>query len=170
MPASPYLLISGWVALLGLTITAAYGQSTVITDQLTVRAEVAASCSLDGGTLDFGTYTAEQTAPLKASTTIGYRCPERLSIRIELDPGRNPSNGNRAMALDGDGGEVLGYELYQDAAHKVPWGGAGHPGEPLEIASTRSQERIDVHGAIFPGQSPAPGTYGDVVRINLIIQ
>jgi spore coat protein U-like protein len=138
--------------------SAARGQ----TADLNVVATVEASCTLDGGTLDFGPYRSEEGKEARAS--ISYRCPEGMEISLSLGPGREPDGRARAMQRDGGDG-ALRYQLYQDARRSQVW---GDQGDALTIPSTEDGEAsVDVFGVIPPGQEAPPGTYRDTVLITL---
>ena len=139
---------------------AAHGQ----TADLNVVATIEASCTLNGGTLDFGDYRTEESKEGRAR--ISYRCPEGMEINLSLSPGRQPEGQERAMVRDG-GRNVLRYQLYKDSGGSRIW---GDQGDALTIASTPEDEgTVDVFGEIPAGQSAPPGTYRDTVVITLEI-
>jgi spore coat protein U-like protein len=142
------------------TAGAARGQ----TADLNVVATVEASCTLNGGTLDFGAYRSEEGATGRAR--ISYRCPEGMEISLAMGPGRQADGRARAMVRDG-GDEVLRYQLYQDAGRRQVW---GDQGDALIIRSTDDGESgVDVFGAIEAAQEVPPGTYRDTVLITLVV-
>jgi spore coat protein U-like protein len=144
-----------------LTSNAARGQ----TADLNVVATVEASCTLNGGTLDFGAYRSEESKA--ARTRISYRCPEGMEISLTLSPGRQPEGRERAMLRDG-GDDVLRYQLYQDAGRSQVW---GDQGDALTIPSTADGDAaVDVFGEIESGQAVPPGTYRDTVVITLVVE
>jgi spore coat protein U-like protein len=149
--------------LLGLALcmaSAARGQ----TADLNVVATVEASCTLNGGTLDFGPYRSEESK--QARTSISYRCPEGMEISLSMGPGREADGPARAMQRDGGDG-ALRYQLYQDAGRSQVW---GDQGDALTIPSTDDGETsVDVFGVIEAGQEVPPGTYRDTVVITLVV-
>jgi spore coat protein U-like protein len=146
------------VGLMLYMASAARGQ----TADLNVVATVDASCTLNGGTLDFGAYRSEEIKT--ARTSISYRCPEGMEISLSLGPGREADGRARAMQRDGGDG-ALRYQLYQDAGRSQVW---GDQGDALTIPSTRDGEAsVDVFGVIPAGQEVPPGTYRDTVLITL---
>jgi spore coat protein U-like protein len=148
------------LGLLLLASGAARGQ----TADLNVVATVEASCTLNGGTLDFGAYRSEEGATGRAR--ISYRCPEGMEISLALGPGRQADGRARAMVRDG-GDEVLRYQLYQDAGRRQIW---GDQGDARTIPTTEDGESgVDVFGAIEAGQQVPPGTYRDTVLITLMV-
>ena len=146
------------VGLMLYMASAARGQ----TADLNVVATVEASCTLNGGTLDFGPYRSEESK--EARTSISYRCPEGMEISLSLGPGREPDGRARVMQRDGGDG-ALRYQLYQDAGRSQVW---GDQGDALVIPSTDDGEtNVDVFGVIQAGQEVPPGTYRDTVVITL---
>jgi spore coat protein U-like protein len=149
--------------LLGLVLcmaSAARGQ----TADLNVVATVEASCTLNGGTLDFGPYRSEESKT--ARTSISYRCPEGMEISLSMGSGREADGRARAMQRDGGDG-ALRYQLYQDAGRSQVW---GDQGDALTIPSTDDGETsVDVFGVIPAGQEAPPGTYRDTVVITLMV-
>jgi spore coat protein U-like protein len=147
--------------LVGLMLYVA-GAARGQTADLNVVATVDASCTLNGGTLDFGPYRSEESKEARAS--ISYRCPEGMEISLSLGPGREPDGRARAMQRDGGDG-ALRYQLYQDARRSQVW---GDQGDALTIPSTDDGEAsVDVFGVIPAGQDAPPGTYRDTVLITL---
>jgi spore coat protein U domain-containing protein, fimbrial subunit CupE1/2/3/6 len=152
-----------WGLVGGIASSVAFGQ----TANLEVVATVAASCTLVGGTLNFGTYRPEDSAATEGEATIHYDCPEGTAIRLSLSPGQHAQSSNRAMSRDGGGG-TLSYDLYQDAARSQVW---GDQGDAMSIASTPSDDTaVDVYGEIHAEQSAPPGTYRDTVLITLVVE
>jgi spore coat protein U-like protein len=148
------------MGLLLLAGGAARGQ----TADLNVVATVEASCTVTGGTLDFGAYRSEEGSTGRAR--ISYRCPQDMEISLTLSPGRQPEGRERGMVRDG-GDDVLRYQLYRDASRRQVW---GDQGDALTIPSTDDGESsVDVFGAIAAGQSVPPGAYRDTVVITLVV-
>jgi spore coat protein U-like protein len=145
-----------------LLVAAAIGSAALgQTADLSVTAEIQATCTLDGGSLNFGTYSGSAT---EGQGSFIYECTSGSSITLSLGPGQNQEGAVRAMA---DGAERLLYELYQDAARQQDW---GEDGDALSIESTSADlEAVQVYGLIPQGQSAPAGSYSDVVQITLNI-
>jgi spore coat protein U-like protein len=138
--------------------SAALGQ----TADLSVTAEIQATCTLDGGSLNFGNYSGSAT---EGQGSFSYECTGGSNITLSLGPGQNPEGAGRAMA---DGAERLLYELYQDAARQQEW---GEDGDALSIQTTSAdEETVQVYGLIPPDQDAPAGSYSDTVQITLNIQ
>ncbi|MEM7024358.1 MAG: spore coat U domain-containing protein [Pseudomonadota bacterium] len=135
------------------------------TANLEVMATVEASCTLEGATLNFGTYRSEEPATTQA--TIGYNCPGDLTISLALSSGQNPQGRVRAMLRDGDD-DLLPYQLYQDSARQQIW---GDQADRLVIDSTDDGDAsVEVYGQIEAGYLVPPGNYRDTVLITLMIE
>ena len=61
--------------------------TTRVLDPFTVSADVAASCEVDAGTLDFGTLGPTTTGPVDASTVFFLRCTDGTPYDVRLDNG-----------------------------------------------------------------------------------
>ena len=158
---SNFRLIVGGLALLLVAGTgpAALAQENAI---LNVTAEVQASCVLNGGSLNFGTYTATDGSDTPGQGSFSYQCTNGTSITLSLGPGDNEAEGSRAMAA---GAERLLYELYQDPTRQQEW---GTDGAALSVGSTSAAlETVQVYGLIPQGQDAPAGNYNDVVQITL---
>jgi spore coat protein U-like protein len=153
-PASPLLL----PAL--LLVLAAPAEAGTATATLTVTANVRSGCSIENGSLDFGDYTAGQSADLLGSGTIRIRnCPG--TVTIELDGGRSGNVRNRQLA---SGADRLNYQLFKDTARQQVWG-TGADAFTMQIL--QSDAPIQVFGRIPGGQRVPAGTYSDSVTITM---
>ena len=153
-------LIKGGLAfgLVAVTGPAALAQ----TADLSVTAEIQASCVLNGGSLNFGTYTATAGSATPGQGSFSYQCTNGTSITLSLGPGDNEEEGSRAMA---SGAERLLYELYQDPSRQQAW---RTDGDALSVESTSAAlETVQVYGLIPQGQDAPAGSYSDVVQITL---
>jgi spore coat protein U-like protein len=143
-----------------LLVAAAIGSAALgQTADLSVTAEIQATCTLDGGSLNFGTYSGSAT---EGQGSFIYECTSGSSITLSLGPGQNQEGAVRAMA---DGAERLLYELYQDAARQQEWG------EDVDAVSvvvpSGAAQTVQVYGLIPPDQDAPAGNYNDVVQITL---
>ena len=159
---SNFRLIKGGLAfaLVAVTGPAALAQ----TADLTVTAEIAASCVVNGGSLDFGPYTATETEPTEGQGTFSYQCTNGTNISLELGPGQNAQGESRAMA---SGAARLLYELYRDPGHGQEWG-MGDAALPV-VNTPSTQQTVEVYGLIAAGQASPAGSYSDTVLITLNI-
>lgn len=132
------------------------------TSQLSVSATVESGCALSGGTLNFGTYIAGQSADLDVNGSFSYSNCGPGTLSFELDGGLQSSNGNRFMT---SGQEQLQYEIYRNAVRSAVWG-QGADDQDIQLFATQNGT-VDVYGRIPGGQSVSAGTYTDTVTITL---
>lgn len=131
------------------------------TDQLTVSATVSSSCSLNGGTLNFGQYITGQTTDLDVTGSINYvNCSGELSLA--LDGGGSGSVSARQMR---SGSSRLNYQIYRNPTRTAVWGTGG---DALGVILINPQSgSVSVYGRVPRGQAVPDGVYGDVVNITL---
>lgn len=131
------------------------------TDTLSVTATVQSSCSLSGGTLNFGQYTAGQPTDLDVSGTINYvNCSGDLSFA--LDGGASGSVAARQMR---SGTNRLNYQIYRNPTRNAVWGTGGESqGVILTVPGSGS---VPVYGRIPRNQGVPDGVYTDLVNITL---
>jgi spore coat protein U-like protein len=74
----------------------------------------------------------------------------------------------RERRMKGPGGAELVYELYQDAAHAVRWGGGSGSGAARAAAvdSSRSQ-KLTIYGVVPRQTDIPPGLYTDQIQVTL---
>lgn len=159
---SNFRLIKGGLAfaLVAVTGPAALAQ----TADLTVTAEIVANCVLNGGSLNFGTYTSSATADTEGQGSFTYQCTNGTEITLSLGPGANGDGSIRQMA---SGDQRLTYELFQDAARQTVW---GQEGDAFVVPSTSSASTpVPVYGLIAAGQASGAGSYSDTVLITLTL-
>ena len=144
----------------GLSTSAVAG---TVTSALSVRVVVQPTCTVDGATLDFGSYTSGQTSDLTAFAQIAYsNCPAG-QLRFQLDGGANGTTTARKLA-NGSGG-LLSYEVFRDSARTQNFGQGGDA-RLFELTATGSGN-VSVYGRIPAGQAVPAGTYTDTVVITL---
>lgn len=151
------LAAAAFVALAGVSADAQE------TDVLTVQVTVQESCSIEGSTIDFGTYSAGQQATLHAEGTISYNNCAAGTLTVSLDGGNVGNVGNRAM---GNGnGDSLSYQLYRNSARSQVWGTDGDAMELVLLVPDSGT--VPVYGAIPGGQNVPGGSYTDTVNVTL---
>ena len=129
-------------------------------DNLTMTANVVATCSIQGSTLPFGNY---QSQLLDRAGTVGVNCSNGTSYTVALDGG---SSGSTSRAMQGPSNAQLSYELYKDSGHTQTWGNSG-AGDLVSNTGNGTTQNLSVYGRIPAGQNPNAGVYGDVVGITL---
>jgi spore coat protein U-like protein len=160
--ASDSRFLAGGLALafVALPGSAALAQDT---ETLTVSATVDATCELEGGSLDFGTYTSAGGVK-EATGSFSYTCSPGASIALTLDGGSHLQDGN-TRAMTGGGGGFLEYQLFTDPARTDEWeiSTVG-----LQVSETTGGSTdVQVYGRIPANQQVSPGDYSDNVTITL---
>lgn len=132
---------------------------------LGVTATAAAGCRISLATdLDFGA-AVDLSAARDQNSKILVRCPLGVPWAIALDDGLHSAAGTRRMQTAG--GQLLAYELYQDAARSQRWGDLGAAVVTGVGAGETLPHTAIVHGRV-PGQPiPKPGAYNDAVTATL---
>ncbi len=157
--------VLGFLAL-GLTSTPAVALTTN-TATFTVSATVAASCSVSGTNLTFGSYTGAVTT---ANSTLTVTCNAASTpYNIGLNPGAHGTGPYaRNMA---NGANLLSYGLFQNAAWTTNWGTTS--GTDTEAgtssATAMTATTVTVYGQIPANQVVAPlGAYTDTITASII--
>jgi spore coat protein U-like protein len=159
-------LIAGGLTLMVASTTGVPALAQQDTANLNVTAQIQASCVVNGGALDFGTYTPADENPTFGEGSFSYVCTDGTRISLNLGAGQNEQGGSRAMARVGGGGRLT-YQLYKDSGRDDPWG-LGTGGTTID--ETPAEETVvDVYGLIEAGQNSPTGNYSDVVQITLNI-
>ena len=153
----------GWtvaVLLLALPGPAAAAQAG---STMAIKVEVLAPpCAVSDATLDFGSYTAGQLAPLDGSAAVGFAGCGPGVVMLELDGGQA---GDQTARRLGNGGAVLGYGLFQDASRTRPFG-TGAAAASVTLVD-QSAGHFTVYGRIPARQSVAAGSFTDTVNMTL---
>ena len=163
----------GIFAALALWPAAAEAQVTQSTGQMEVRLLVNASCDISGSTsgalgtavLDFGTATLLQSAidaDTGSSGTQALRvlCNPGVAYTLTFDSGQNASQvSDRAMKREG-GTELVGYQIYSDAARNNVL-------TTISGTGTGTAQPVVVYGRVPAQTAPPPGSYRDVVIITV---
>ena len=162
--SSDFRLIAGGLTLIVASATGAPALAQQETANLSVTAQIQASCVVNGGSLNFGIYNSEEAK--EGEGTFSYECAEGTNITLKLGAGQNADGGSRAMASAGGG--TLRYQLFKDPNHQDVWSDTESGG--LKVPDTSDQqEAVQVYGLIEGGQGSPAGTYSDVVQITLNI-
>jgi spore coat protein U-like protein len=131
------------------------------TDQLSVSVMVQSTCSLSGGTLQFGEYVSGQGEDLDAVGTITFiNCNGDLAF--ELDGGGSGSVEGRQMR---SGDSRINYQLYRNPNRTAVWGTDADAREVTLLAPQSGS--LQVYGRIPKSQAVPDGLYTDVVNITL---
>ena len=147
---------------------------------LVAPAAFAQSCEVNvTGALNFGVYPL--VAAADGATTLSVQCrlinqaPNRtVSYVIKLTSGPG-SYVNRLLQNTGDPAEVLGYNLYTDAARSRVWGDgtAGTvtvTGQFVHPPANQTSAPITIYGRIPANQNVKAGTYVTTAPITVIVE
>lgn len=149
------------------------GQSQDISE---ISIQVEQGCVLDNGSgstsfgvVNFGEYSSlaygADTASSPGSGSIGFRCSPNLSYRIELGNGLNGNDSSNRKLSNSMTGELVPYQLYQDAAKAKIWDNTN----AISGNASGLFEWLTIYAAITPqAVTPSTGTYQDSVEVLLI--
>jgi spore coat protein U-like protein len=127
-------------------------------------ARAAPTCKgLSTSPVAFGSYNPVSATPTDSVGTISYFCPGALSPVISISAGGAGSFSPRGMV----GADVLGYNLYTDAARTVVWGdGTSGTVTAPGVVST-NPATANIYGRIFPLQNVSAGSYSDTLIVTI---
>ena len=153
-------MMLGFVAVAAL----ASAQDQVAAATLEVTATVASACTVESGSLDFGSYQAGPQAPsLQGSGGFNVQCTSPASVEIKLDGGLNEGAGGNARAMKGPGNNYLDYALFEGSRFSMPW----DPGVGMLYTVDSGANEIVVNGVVDEGQTAQAGEYSDTVQITM---
>ncbi len=149
---------------------AVIGASAQTTGNITVSANVIATCNISVANLAFGNYDSFAAAPLQASTSVSVACSQGSVPVIALGAGSNLSGAQRRM---NQGAALLSYDLYKPltnvasaaCAYTTSWGDGGAYGTALTTVAAPSlaSRAYNICGQIPAGQNAIVGAYTDTV-------
>lgn len=146
----------------GLAGVVAFGTQAMAqdSDTLTVLANVGGECTVEGATLDFGSYTGDQ---IDVEVPISFSCNSPTNVAISMNGGATGDPNGRLM-FNGDFSSQILYQLYRNSGRTQLWG--VFPNDSADFSNAQSGTPT-VFGRIQGGQSPLPGSYSDSVVITL---
>lgn len=173
------LAIAGSALLLPLTLTAPSAIAATANGTLTVQATVAAQCSVNNPTLNFGAYNPASADA--QSTTLSLKCTKSTAYSVALSGGGNGGGTaaapTRAMSGTTTGNtDLLNYQLYTTGTYSSAnvWattcsGAPGATGTDCAYGTNNGTNPISitVYGQIPAGQYVTPDTYTDSVNITV---
>ena|SRR5438067_3079238 len=146
------------IAALAFAVAPARALPSPQTSTITVTAQVAKSCSMSNGTLDFAAYDPNAPAPRDVPTTFSVNCTKGTTGTISLDAG---ANGGRNMKGTGANTDLLKYELYSDAGHTSVWDATNTK------TATGPGVTMTIFGRIQPGLFVSADSYSDSVTATI---
>lgn len=132
------------------------------TANLTVNATVAASCTVSGGTLAFGSYTL---AAISASTNITATCTNGTAYNIGLSAGGGSGASVTTRKMT-SGSNTLNYSLYTNSGNTTIWGNTVGT-DTVSATGTGTAVNHTVYGNVPANQTSPIGAYSDTVVITI---
>lgn len=156
--------ILGASALLGATLLAQTASAT----QLTVSAEVPDACTVDTGTLDFGTYPPDQGGDLVKPGSFTVTCSLVSNVDVLFNEGQNYNAGTGRRQMSDGSGNFLEYRIFDDPITTELGNNGSHPQPPLANKPVVvGSNPFTINGNATGGQQPTGGSYSDIVTLSL---
>jgi len=156
------ILGAGALSLSAMTNIVGVANAAQVTDYLQVTLTIVGSCTVNGGTLDFG-QLSELTTAHDAESTFTVKCTNTLPYDIALGAGLHSQGNQRRLERNGS---YLNYDLYSDGARTQAWGDTWNTNTKSGIGSGADQTH-SVYGQL-PAQSlPTFGQFNDTVLITV---
>ena len=154
----------------GLLLAALPGQAATATASISVTATFISSCTVSGGTINFGSAIDPTSAavPIDASTNLTVICSNTTPYSVALNAGTNAGGASAfsARAVK-NGASTLGYQLYSDVLHTVVWGDGTSTSTTSPGVGTGSNQSMTVYGRLPSVTGAIPGTYTDAVTVTV---
>jgi len=137
---------------------------------LAAAAGPAQACTISASGVAFGAYDPRAVGADNGTGPISLACPTGSnSVIIALSTGTSGTYTNRTMR---DGGDILNYQLYRDAARTQVWGNgtAGTFTQTLSGGSVGGGTRnysTTVYGRITALQNVPAGAYLDTITVTV---
>lgn len=128
----------------------------------------AQDCTITAVPLNFGSYLANDLAPLDNAGAVDIDCKGRGGIfLVTIAAGNSNDYAQRLMQSATD---ALAYNVYLDAARTRIWGNWSTGTSALWQfrRNGRYRESIPVYGRVFAGQDVDPGIYSDSLLVTII--
>jgi spore coat protein U-like protein len=129
---------------------------------IVVSATVLSFCTSAAMPLVFGNYSS---VLLNANTTVTIACTATTPYNVGLSVGAG-TGATVALREMTNGSSSLGYELFSDAAYKVPWGPTVGTNTVAGVATGLTTNLV-VYGQIPANELATPGGYLDTVTATI---
>jgi spore coat protein U-like protein len=136
---------------------------------ITITANVPEACqfAVVDTLIAFGNYDsagAQATTPLTGTANLTSRCTRGSTFTVTISDGANRDGTSRQMENTGTPGELLRYDLFQDAGYTTVWGNTAT--DDLDVtAPNRSLQTHTIYARLPEAQDPLVGPYQDVVTV-----
>ena len=159
-------LISGALCLAALFVCPPTEAATA-SNTFTVQAVINSSCNVSATTLNFGTYDPTSATALNGTSTLSVFCTAGTPYTSALNVGSG--GGSFVTRTIANGGNLLNYNLFRDAAHSQVWGDGS--GSTFTVSGTGSglltANNLTVYGEIPVAQDKPPGTYTSTITVTV---
>ena len=140
----------------------ASGPHTAVSGTMTITAVVAPTCSVVAAPMNFGTAGLLSSAR-DATSVITVTCTGATPVTIRLDNGLTGTGPSTRRVTSGS--NFVTYGIYRDATRIQPWGQT--VGTNTVTATVTGSTGFIAYGRVPPQTAPPPGTYTDVVQVNI---
>ncbi|MCH8685062.1 Csu type fimbrial protein [Pedomonas mirosovicensis] len=136
------------------------------TNNLTVNATVASTCTVSAGTIDFGSFDVTDATAEEATGTVNVKCTNGTpwTLYANAGAGQTATVDARRMTGGAAGTDTLQYQLYTDT-YTTAWGDG--VSSTVTGAFTGTGTGVDqtqtIYGRIPAGQTASGGGYTDTV-------
>lgn len=157
-------------SLLAITIASLAISTGAMAANLTVKAIVVSTCSIDNAALDFGDYNVLNTTATTGETNLIYRCTKGVTPKISLNKGGGDSITSRKLKYNNN---TLSYSLLKPvngscANATENWGDTnGTWYSPASPTPGIGNQDVRVCGSISPNEDVPAGIYTDTVTITI---
>lgn len=135
------------------------------TGTLGVTLTIAATCTVAGGTMAFGSQGVLSSA-VNQTATISVVCTNSTNYTVGLDQGTFGSSVTARKMHSTTTGADVDYSLYSDSGRTINWGNAS--GSWVSGTGNGSSQTLTVYGQIPAQSTPAPAAnYTDSVTITV---
>jgi spore coat protein U-like protein len=155
---------------LGSASLSTVGYAATAFDNMIVSADVAMSCTVNAGALDFLTYDPTAAGDNDASAVITSTCTHGGSAKITMGVGASVAAGStNAIPLrqlhNSSDASKLPYFLYQNTGRDLVWGNTEDTG--VGFTAVTGVNSSTLYGRIAAGETATVGTYLDNVAVTL---
>ena len=133
-----------------------------------VNATVVPTCTVSAAALNFGAAIPTLiTANIDALTNLSATCTNGAPFTVALSTGNGVGATAAVRRMMSGAVNGVNYALYQNAARTRLWGDGTSGTSINSLTGTGALQTIPVYGRIPTGQSPAVGTYTDVITVTV---
>lgn len=134
---------------------------------MNVSATVTANCTVSTSPVAFGNVNPLSGSNIDASGGISVTCTNGTgwTATAGVGSGSGASYASRRMSA---GSDLLGYNLYTDAARSSVWGDGSGATATIADTGTGAAQDVTIYGRVGSGQtSVPPGSYSDTVAVTI---